>query len=330
MSPTQALASILGTGSYVPKKILSNLDLEKMVETSDEWIRTRTGIRERRMAEPGELTSDMAVNAARRALESAKLTPQDLDGIIMATITPDLPWPSCACIVQDKLGARRAFAMDVSAACSGFIYALSMASAYVHAGLARRVLVLGADKLTSIVNWKDRNTCVLFGDGASAAVVGLPGEGHDLLSFHLGADGSAAELLCMPAGGTKLPTSPATLEAGLNYIHMAGKEVFKFAVKVMVDASDAAIAQAGLSHEKIDLFIPHQANIRIIEAAAQRIELPMEKVMVNIDRYGNTSAEAVGIALDEAAHGGRLKPGQHAVLVAFGGGLTWASTVVKW
>jgi 3-oxoacyl-[acyl-carrier-protein] synthase-3 len=324
------MASILGTGHYAPKKILTNQDLEKIVDTSDEWIRTRTGIRERHIAERGELTSDMAVGAARQAMESASVSAEDLDAIIMATITPDMPWPSCACIVQDKLGAKRAFAMDVSAACSGFIYALSMAAAYVHAGMARRVLVLGGDKLTGIVNWKDRNTCVLFGDGAAAAVVGLPGEGHDLLSFHLGADGSAAELLCMPAGGTKLPTSAATLEAGQNFIHMAGKEVFKFAVKVMVDASDEAITKAGLRHDQIDLFIPHQANIRIIEAAAQRIELPMEKVLVNIDRYGNTSAAAVGIALDEAVRGGRLKPGQHAVLVAFGGGLTWASTVVQW
>jgi 3-oxoacyl-[acyl-carrier-protein] synthase-3 len=325
-----AIASILGTGHYVPSRVLTNFDLEKIVETSDEWIRTRTGIRERHLAAEGEWTSDMATQAARKALESSGTLAEELDAIIMATITPDLPWPASACLVQEKLGARKAFCFDLSAACSGFVYGLSVASGLVVAGGAKRVLVLGAERLSSIVDWKDRNTCVLFGDGAGAAVVGPDSGRGRLLSFHLGSDGSAANLLYMPAGGSRQPASSDTLAQGLHFLRMDGKEVFKFAVKVMGEGALQAVEKAGLKPADIDLLIPHQANIRIIESAAKRMDLSMERVFVNVDRYGNTSAATVPIALDEAQAQGRLQRGQKAVLVAFGGGLTWGATVVEW
>jgi 3-oxoacyl-[acyl-carrier-protein] synthase-3 len=324
------IASILGLGSYVPDKIVTNFDMEKMVETTDEWIRSRTGISQRRMARPDESTSDMAAEAGRRALADAGLEAKDVDAIVMATISPDMPWPATSVIVQQKIGAPQAFAFDVSAACSGFVYALATAASFVKSGLAKRVLVIGAEKLSSIVDYTDRNTCVLFGDGAGAAVVGAAGEGHDLLSFHLGTDGSAANMLCMPAGGNLRPASHQTVDERLHFLKMEGNQVFKFAVRVMEDASEQAIQKAGLTHADISLFVPHQANMRIIEAAARRIEVPMERVMVNLDRYGNTSAASVGIALDEANREGRLKKGDVAVLVAFGAGLTWASTAVRW
>jgi len=330
MSSTKALASILGTGSYVPERILGNQELEKMVETSDEWIRTRCGISERRIARADEYTSDMAAEASRRALASAGVKAEELDAIVMATITPDVPWPATAVYVQQKIGAPQAFAYDVSAACSGLIYAMATATGLISAGLARRVLIIGAEKLSAITDWTDRNTCVLFGDGAGAMVLGLPGEGHEILSLHLGADGSAASLLYMPAGGTVKPASHETIDQHLHFLKMEGNAVFKFAVRVMEEASEAAIQKAGLTHADVSLFVPHQANIRIIEAAARRIEVPMERVMVNLDRYGNTSAATIGIALDEAQKEGRLKKGDHAVLVAFGGGLTWASAAVRW
>jgi 3-oxoacyl-[acyl-carrier-protein] synthase-3 len=330
MSSPKALASILGTGSYVPERVLGNHELEKMVETSDEWIRTRCGISERRIARADELTSDMAAEASRRALASAGVKAGELDAIVMATITPDHPWPSTAVYVQQKIGAPQAFAYDISAACSGLIYAMATATGLISAGLARRVLIIGAEKLSAITDWTDRNTCVLFGDGAGAMVLGQPGEGHDILSLHLGADGSAASLLYMPAGGTAMPASHETIDQHLHYLKMEGNAVFKFAVRVMEEASEAAISKAGLTHADVSLFVPHQANIRIIEAAAKRIEVPMERVMVNLDRYGNTSAATIGIALDEAQKEGRLKKGDHAVLVAFGGGLTWASAAVRW
>ncbi len=320
---------ILGTGSYLPSRVLSNFDLEKMVETSDEWIRTRTGIRERRLAAGGEFTSDMAVAAARRALEASGTRPEDLDMIVNATITPDMPWPSTACLIQEKLGAAKAFAFDVSAACSGFLYGLTTAHNFILSGTASRALVLGAEKLSSIIDWKDRNTCVLFGDGAGAAVLG-PSERRRVLSVHLGSDGGAAELLCMPGGGSRRPTSPETLAGGLHFLKMEGKEVFKFAVKAMAAAAEEAIAKAGLKPSDIRLLIPHQANIRIVEATAKRLELPMEKVFVNLDKYGNTSAASVGIALDEVEAQGLLKPGDKVALVAFGAGLTWASVILEW
>jgi 3-oxoacyl-[acyl-carrier-protein] synthase-3 len=324
------LASILGLGTYVPDRVLTNAELEVMVETTDEWIRSRTGITERRIAAEGQTTSDLAAEAAKRALVAAGMTADGLDAIVMATITPDWPFPGTSCAVQQKIGANKAFAFDISAACSGFVYALAVAQGLIASGQAKRVLAIGAEKLSSIVDWKDRNTCVLFGDGASAAVVGPAGEGHDILSTYLGTDGSAAELLCMPAGGNRKPASHETVDQRLHFLKMDGKGVFKFAVKVMGEASEEAILRAGLKHSDIDLFVPHQANVRIIQAAADRIEIPMEKVVINLDRYGNTSAASVGLALDEAVQQGRLKKGQHAVLVAFGAGLTWASCVVRW
>ncbi|MES2201426.1 MAG: beta-ketoacyl-ACP synthase III [candidate division FCPU426 bacterium] len=324
------LAAILGTGHYVPSRVMTNADLEKIVETSDEWIRSRTGIRERRIAAADEHVSDMATYAGKAALESAGIQASELDLIILATLTPDYTWPAAACLVQRKLGAFRASAFDISAACSGFVYGISLAQAMVAAGTAKNILVIGAEKLSAVVDWKDRNTCVLFGDGAGAVVVG-PNQGRGaILSTHLGTDGTAVELLYQPGGGTVCPVSPESLAERKHFLHMNGKEVYKFAVKVMGEAAELAMAKAGLKSEDISLFIPHQANIRIIEAAAKRLELPMEKVFINLDKYGNTSAASVGIALDEAQAAGRLKRGDKTVLVAFGAGLTWASAVIEW
>lgn len=324
------MTSILGTGHYVPATIVTNADLEKRVETSDEWIVSRTGIKARRIAAENEHVSDMATEAGKRALASANLTPADLDAIIVATLTPDYTWPASACLVQRKLGAPRAAAFDISAACSGFVYALSVASGMIASGAARKVLVIGAEKLSSAVDWNDRNTCVLFGDGAGAAVVGEDNGRGRILGLHLGADGSAVELLYQPGGGTVCPASAKSVAERQHFLKMNGKDVFKFAVKVMGEAAETAISKAGLKNSDIALFIPHQANLRIIEAAAKRLEMPMERVFVNIDKYGNTSAASVGIALDEAQAEGKLKRGEKTVLVAFGAGLTWASAVIEW
>ncbi len=325
----KAMASILGTGHYVPSTVLTNAELEKRVETSDEWIRTRTGSRERRIAAPDEHVSDMATKAALEALKSAGLGPKDIDAILVATLTPDFPWPASACMVQQKLGAPQAFAFDISAACSGFVYGLGVAQGMIAGGTAKHVLVIGAEKLSSVVDWTDRNTCVLFGDGA-AAVVGPPNEHGKILSLHFGSDGSAVEMLYQPGGGTVCPASKESAGSAQHYLFMAGKDVFKFAVRAMGDAAVKAIEKAGLQTKDIALFIPHQANLRIMESAAKRLDLPMEQVFVNIDKYGNTSAAPVGIALDEAQASGRLKRGEKTVLVAFGAGLTWASTVIEW
>lgn len=326
----KSIASILGTGHYVPSAVLTNADMEKRVDTTDEWIRTRTGIRERRIASADEHVSDMAAIAGSRALKSAGLEAKDLDAIVVATLTPDYPWPASACMVQQKLGAPQAFAFDVSAACSGFVYSLAVAQGMIAAGTARHVLVIGAEKLSAIVDWQDRNTCVLFGDGASAAVVGPASSRGKILALHLGADGSAAKLIYQPGGGTVCSASRESVDARKHFFNMEGKEVYKFAVKMMGEAAEAVIRKAGLTPADISLFIPHQANLRIIEAAAKRLDFPMEKVFVNIDKYGNTSAASVGIALDEAQASGRLKRGDKAVIVAFGAGLTWASVVLEW
>jgi 3-oxoacyl-[acyl-carrier-protein] synthase-3 len=323
-------ASILGTGRYVPTRVLSNADLTKLVDTSDEWIVSRTGIRERRLAAENERTSAMALHAARQALEKSGVKAAELDAIIVATLSPDYPWPATACIVQRDLGAPQALAFDLSAACSGFVYALSVAEGLIAVGSAKRVLVVGAEKLSTIVDWKDRNTCVLFGDGAGAAVLGPANGRGELLSFVLGADGTQVERLYQPAGGTACPTSPQSIANGLHFLKMDGKEVFKFAVRIMGEASTQALEKAGLAPRDIALFIPHQANIRIIDAAAKHMGLPPEKVFVNLDKYGNTSAASVGIALDEAVEQGRLKPGDQSVLVAFGAGLTWAACTLRW
>jgi 3-oxoacyl-[acyl-carrier-protein] synthase III len=321
--------SIWGVGHYVPEKILKNSDLEKMVDTTDEWIRTRTGICERHLAAENEATSDMAVNAALNAIKMSGVKSEDIDAVICATLTPDYPWPATACIIQEKVQATRAFSFDISAACSGFVYALSLAESMIASGQARYVLVCGADKLSSIVNWKDRNTAVLFGDGASAAILGPLKERGKILAFDLGTK-PAVDLLLQPAGGSRRPASFKTVEENLHTLTMNGKEVFKFAVRIMGEAAEKALQKAGLNHSDIALFIPHQANIRIIEAAAKRLELPMEKVFINVDKYGNTSAASVGIALVEAVQQGRLKPGDKTVLVAFGAGLTWGALVLEW
>jgi 3-oxoacyl-[acyl-carrier-protein] synthase-3 len=309
---------------------MTNKDLEKIVDTEDAWIVDRTGIRERRIAGEGVATSDLAAQAAEKALADAGLTAADIDLIIVATATPDMPFPSTACLVQDKIKASKAAAFDLSAGCSGFVYGLVTGAQFIKTGLYKHVLVIGAETLSRILDWSDRNTCVLFGDGAGAAVLGEVPAGYGLLGAELGADGSGGELLKLPAGGSRLPASLDTLSNSMHYVHMNGNEVFKFAIKVMGEAAVKALEHAGLSSRDVDCLVPHQANIRIIQSAAKRLKLPMEKVVVNVDRYGNTSAASIPIALDEAVHDGRIKHGDTIVLVGFGAGLTWASAVIKW
>lgn len=321
---------IAGLGRYVPRRVLTNADLERMVDTTDEWITVRTGIKERRVAAPEEATSDLALEAAREALERAGLDAADLDLILVGTASPDMIFPATACLVQERLGAKRAGAVDVSAACSSFVYALGLAHAQIVAGLAERVLVVGADTLSRITNWKDRATCVLFGDSAGAAVVVPSDSQAGLLSFWLGADGGGSSLLSLPAGGSRLPASYETVERAQHYIHMNGPEVFKFASRIIPRAIEEACQRAGVSADEVDLFIPHQANVRIIQAAAERLRQPLEKFYVNVHKYGNTSSASVPVALYEAVEEGRVKPGDLVVLVAFGGGLTWASCALRW
>jgi 3-oxoacyl-[acyl-carrier-protein] synthase-3 len=324
------IASILGTGSYVPAKVLTNAELATQVDTTDEWIRSRTGIGERHIAAADEHSSDMGFKAAERALAKAGIKASDLDAVICATLSPDFPWPATACLIQRKLGADKALAFDVSAACSGLVYAAAVAEGLIAAGTSKYVLVVGTEKLSSILDWSDRNTCVLFGDGAGALVMG-PSNGRGVIrSMMLGADGKQVEKLYQPGGGTVCPASVDSVSHKLHFLKMEGKEVFKFAVKIMGEASASAVAQAGWKPEEVSLFVPHQANIRIIEAAAKHMGLPMDKVFVNLDRYGNTSAASVGLALDEAVAEGRVKAGDKLVLVAFGAGLTWAATAIEW
>ncbi len=322
--------SIIGTGSYAPEKILTNEDLSRMVNTSDEWITTRTGIKERRIAARDETTSDMAAKAALRALEQAEVSPEEIDLILVATATPDMIFPATACFVQTKIGATKAACLDVSAACAGFLFAVEIAQQFITSHTYDTVLVIGADKLTSITNWKDRNTCVLFGDGAGAALLGHRGDAHGVISTYMGSDGAFSDILFMPGGGSKTPITAENVDLNLVTIHMSGKEVYKQAVTAMLAAAKKAIDQAGLTVEDIACLIPHQANLRIIEAVGERLGIPREKVFVNVDRYGNTSAAAVAIALDEANRSGRIKKGDYVLMVVFGGGLTWASTIVEW
>ncbi|MBM7581223.1 3-oxoacyl-[acyl-carrier-protein] synthase-3 [Caldicoprobacter guelmensis] len=321
---------IIATGSYVPEKVITNHDLEKMVDTSDEWIVTRTGIRERRIADQNTATSDLATIAAQRALENAHLSAQDIDMIIVATVTPDMHFPSTACLVQRNIGAVNAAAFDLEAACAGFLYGIVVANQFIATGLYRNVMVIGAECLSKFVNWKDRNTCVLFGDGAGAVIVSRVEEGYGFLSQILGADGSGAELLMLEAGGSRRPPSFETVEREMHYIHMEGSEVFKFAVRIMATMAEEAVQRAGLTKEQVDFLIPHQANIRIIEAARKRLELPEDKVYINLDRYGNMSAASIPVALDEAVRLGRIKKGDNIVMVGFGGGLTWGACAMKW
>ncbi|WP_230193019.1 beta-ketoacyl-ACP synthase III [Paenibacillus sp. CECT 9249] len=321
---------ILGTGKYVPDRVLTNADLEKMVDTNDEWIVSRTGMKERRIAAPDQATSDLAFHAAQAALRSAGITAEQLDLIIVATITPDMAFPSTACILQDRLGAKKAAAFDLSAACSGFIYGLATANNFIATGMYEYVLVIGADCLSRITDYTDRNTCVLFGDGAGAAVLGAVPEGRGFRSFELGADGSGGELLNLKGGGSRMPASIESVEGRNHYIYMAGSEVFKFAVRIMGNAAEEALKKAGMTKEDINLLIPHQANNRIIQASLSRLNLPEEKCMINLPKYANTSAASIPLALAEAAEEGRMREGDCVVLVGFGGGLTWGASVIIW
>ncbi len=321
---------ILGTGSYTPERVLTNADLEKMVDTSDEWIVTRTGIRERRIASSEQAASDLSYEAARKALANAGISAEELDMIIVATVTPDMAFPSTACILQDKLGAKKAAALDVSAACTGFLYGITTATQFISNGLYRYILVIGVETLSKITNYEDRNTCVLFGDGAGAAVLGPVGDGFGFKAFDLGADGSGSTLLALPAGGSRIPATSESVAKGLHYLYMAGGEVFKFAVRVMNTATETVLEKAGVSKDEIDLLVPHQANLRIIDAAIKRFGLSEEKVAINVDRYGNMSSASIPVALDEAVQAGRLKEGDNVVLVGFGGGLTWGAALLKW
>jgi 3-oxoacyl-[acyl-carrier-protein] synthase-3 len=323
-------AGILGIGSDVPERVLTNADLEKLVETSDEWIMTRTGISERRILDEGQATSDLAVAAARRALAHAGVAPGEVDLVIVATITPDMPFPAVSNLVQDRIGAARAAAFDLGAGCSGFIYGLVTGAQFIQTGLYRHVLVIGADALSRVVNWQDRSTCVLFGDGAGAALLGPVAPGEGLLSFDLGSDGSGAELLCVEAGGSRLPATAETVARMQHTIRMNGSEVFKFAVRAIEESTRRALNRAGLTAADIDCFIAHQANIRILDAAAKRLELPPERVFNNVHRYGNTSAASVPIAMVEALAEGRFRSGDTLALVGFGAGLSWASTILTW
>jgi 3-oxoacyl-[acyl-carrier-protein] synthase-3 len=323
-------AKITGTGMYVPDRVLTNRDLEHMVETSDEWIRERTGIRERRIAAPDQASSDLAVIAARRALESAGLEPKDVDQIVLATTTPDRYLPSCACTVQAKLGASNAAAYDVFAACTGFVYGLGIARGIIGTAQADTVLVIGVETLSRIVDYTDRNTCVLFGDGAGAAVLQPCAAGDGILAISMGSDGTLGEVLEIPAGGSSQPASAETVQARGHFIKMRGRELFKIAVRAMEDSVRRTLESTGLTTDDIDLLVPHQANQRILDAVQQRLGIPAHKVIGNIERYGNTSSASIPISLDEVAREGRLKPGDHVGLVAFGGGATWGATLVRW
>lgn len=321
---------ILGVGKYLPSNVLTNADLEKMVDTTDEWIFTRTGIRERRIAAENEATSDMAVKAAKNALKNANLEPSDIDLIIVATITPDMFFPSTACLLQHKLGAGNVPAFDIAVACSGFVYGLAIADQFIKGGAYKHALVVAAEKLSAVTDWEDRSTCVLFGDGAGAAVLGPVKEGG-ILGASLGADGSKGDLLQLPAGGSRMPASIKTVENRLHTIKMEGNVLFKHAVKIMADAAIAVTEPLGLKGDDIDIIIPHQANIRILNALAKRMGVdPAKKVYLNIEKYGNMSAASSAVALAEAVEEGRIKKGDTILMDAFGGGLTWGALIIKW
>lgn len=331
MSSPSKSAVILGTGAYVPSRVVTNDALAEIVDTSDDWIRSRTGISERRFAAEDEQTSDMAVAAAENAMEAAGVSPRDIDLVIVATMTPDMPFPSTACLVQSKLGLRAITAFDIQAACSGFVYAVNIATPMLLAGQFQKALVIGAEKTSPILDFQDRTTCVLFGDGAGAAVIGVddrPGIG--VVDSTGGSDGSDPSLLYQPGGGSAVPASAQSVAARRHFLKMNGREVFKLAVRVMEQASTELLDRHHYGTGDISLVVPHQANIRIIESLAKRLDVPMHKFHNNLDRYGNTSAASVGIALDEALRAGRVKSGDLVLLVAFGAGLTWASSLVKW
>ena len=321
---------IAGTGSYVPEKILTNADLEKMVETSDEWISTRTGIKERRIAAKEEAASDLAYYASKEALQTVGIKPEDLDMIIVATITPDMVFPATACILQQRLGAREVPAFDLEAACSGFLYGISIASQFIGTGLYNNILVVAAETLSKIIDWEDRNTCVIFADGAGAAVLQPSNDNSRIISIYLGADGGGADLVGVPAGGSRMPASFETVRNKQHYMKMKGNELFKRAVRIMVEAVNISLEKGDLGYEDVDFFIPHQANIRIIQAVTKRINLNMDKVYVNLNKCGNMSAASIAVALDQAVKEGKVKRGDKVVLTSFGGGLTWGSIVLEW
>ena len=322
--------SITGVGAYVPERVLTNAELEKLVDTSDEWITTRTGIKERRMAAKDEFTSDMAAKAAQRAMKMAGVTASQIDLIIVATITPDMPFPATACFVQQKIGAKRAAAFDLEAACSGFIYGLEIGQQFVMSRTYDTVLVIGAEKLSAITDWQDRNTCVLFGDGAGAAVLQNRENSHGLLTAVMGADGGKANLLFMPAGGSRCPASKDSVDARMHFLRMEGKETFKNAVQAMCSAAQEVLRRCELDITKIKCVIPHQANRRIIDAVGNRLGATPEQMFINVHRYGNTSAASVAIALDEAVASGKIRRGDLILLVVFGAGLTWGAAVIEW
>ncbi|NQU41362.1 MAG: ketoacyl-ACP synthase III [Lentisphaerae bacterium] len=321
---------IAGTGSYLPEKILTNYDLEKIVDTTHEWIHSRSGISERHIAAEGEATSHMAAAAARRALDSAGLSAEDLDLIIVGTITPDMVFPNTACFVQDQIGATQAFCFDVEAACSGFLYALDIARHYVASGTATHVMVIGAEKLSGITDWEDRTTCVLFGDGAGAVILSAAEHGRGIMKTVMGSDGRLNELLNVPGGGSRHPASHKTVDDRLHYMKMAGREVFKHAVRCMSDAATQALDECGLTVKDVSCIIPHQANARIINAIASRLGAREDQVFMNLDHVGNMSAASVPVALDEAVAAGRIKSGDIVLFVVFGGGFTWGATVLEW
>jgi 3-oxoacyl-[acyl-carrier-protein] synthase-3 len=322
--------SIISVGSYVPERVLSNADLEKMVDTSHEWIFSRTGIKERRIAAQHEATSDLAAKAARVAMTRARIAPGEIDLIILATITPDMPFPSTACLVQEKIGAENAAAFDIQAACSGFIFALEIGQQFIMSRTYDTILVIGAEKLSAIINWQDRNTCVLFGDGAGAAILRNRPEAHGLLTACMGSDGARAGLLCMPGGGSAFPPSHETVAAGLHYLRMDGKETYKNAVTAMHIAAEEALRRCQLDISQITCIIPHQANRRIIDTVAERLGAKPEQLFVNLEKHGNTSAASVAIALDEAVQCKRIQRGDLVLLIVFGAGLTWGAAVIEW
>ena len=323
---------IAGTGSYLPEKIITNNDIAKTVDTSDEWVYTRSGIKERRIAKSEEAASDMALISAKRAIENAKLKPEDIDLVIVTTVTPDMMFPSTACILQAKLGIRNNIpCFDIEAACSGFVYGVEVASKMMKSGYYKNALVVSSEKLSGTLDWQDRNTCVLFGDGSGAVVLSTSDEENvGILDTVLGADGSDTATLKLPAGGSLMPATKETVENRQHFLQMNGREVFKHAVKIMGEKSFEVIERYGITPDEISLLIPHQANTRIIESVAKRLKLPMEKVFVNIEKYGNTSSASIPIALDEALKAGKIKKGDYILFVAFGAGLTWGATLVKW
>jgi 3-oxoacyl-[acyl-carrier-protein] synthase III len=321
---------IISTGSYLPEKILTNYDLEKMVDTSDEWIIERTGIKERRIADEGQTASDLAYEASKNALKKAGLKAEDIDLIIVATVTGDMPFPSTACFLQGKLNAVNAAGFDVNAACSGFLYGLYIADGFIKSGMHKKVLVVGTEVLSKITDWEDRATCVLFGDGAGAVIVGPTDEDRGIISTHIKSDGGMWDFIHVPGGGSKNPASVESLEQRLHYIKMKGNETFKVAVRTLEELGIKTLEENNLDSEKLSLLVPHQANLRIIQATAGRLKLPIDKVFINLDKYGNTSAASIPIALDEAVTSGRVNAGDYVLLEAFGGGLTWASALIKW